>query len=132
MASVKACLQYQIGENGRALYSPRRPDSNPIDGRGQGRGNRPVEVRIDDYRSTGCHLGARQRTRQLFKYQFGDDECPDEQGFPRVGFQAHDETCQQQAVQQSGSESGKFAVKIVLTMPGLDLTHTVEDEIELD
>lgn len=36
------------------------------------------------------------------------------------------------AVQQSGSDSGKLAVKMVLTMPGLDLTHTVEDEIELD
>ncbi len=38
----------------------------------------------------------------------------------------------EQAVQQSGSDSGKFTVKIVLTMPDLDLTHTVEDEIELD
>ena len=38
----------------------------------------------------------------------------------------------EQAVQQSGSDSGKFAIKMVLTMPGLDLTHTVEDEIELD
>jgi Family of unknown function (DUF6494) len=36
------------------------------------------------------------------------------------------------AVQQSGKMNGKIPVKMVLTIPELGVSHTVEDEIELD